>query len=98
MNSKRGLLGTIIIAVVLAVLMIGAFLYFQVRTNGIQFKTGNFVFNIKYEKDAPLFNQTVSIIETPKDNEIQNGTENDLALNLNNFTLEAEHLADNSTF
>ena len=93
MKSKRGILGTIILAVILALFIIGAFLYFQIRTKGIEFRTGNFIINIGYEKQVP----NVTVSDSLQNETIENKTEEGLVLDLNNLTIEAEPLAEANT-
>lgn len=51
-RSKRGLLGTILISIALVVLIIGAILFWQIRTNGIQVSSGNFIIEISYNSSS----------------------------------------------
>lgn len=95
MYNKRGILGTIFLAIILAFLIIGLFLYFQIRTKGIEFTTGNFVFNINYknqeEQPASDLNQNATIVEVPENKSEDNSTKDSLEA-LNNFSIENKEL------
>ena len=59
--NKRGLIGSILIGVVVIVVLIGGFLYYQVRNEGIQVTSGNFAIDFKFnesESQEPEENET----------------------------------------
>ena len=72
MRDKRGFIGAIFLAVLLVIGAILLFLYFQIRANGIQLKTGNIVIDINYQK--PEIKEIINI--TSEINETQNYTSN----------------------
>lgn len=53
MKNKKGLMGTIILSVILATIIIIAFLYYQLKTTGLTFSAGNIEVNLNYnEQDS----------------------------------------------
>ena len=56
--NKRALLGTILLAFVVLVLIIGGIFYYQLRTKGVQITSGNFVVDIKYQDNETSQNET----------------------------------------
>ena len=47
--NKSGLLGILAIAAVIILIIIFGLLYFQIKNEGLQITTGNFVIDIKYD-------------------------------------------------
>ena len=59
--NKKAFIGSILIGVAVLVLLVGGFLYYQVRNNGVQVSSGKFAIDIKFnESDSqePETNQT----------------------------------------
>ena len=64
--NKRALLGTILLAFVVLILIVGGIFYYQLRTKGVQITSGNFVVDIKYQNNET--NQNGTDIEEIKEN------------------------------
>ena len=56
--NKRALLGTILLAFVVLILIVGGIFYYQLRTKGVQITSGNFVVDIKYQDNETSQNGT----------------------------------------
>jgi uncharacterized membrane protein len=97
-KNKRGLIGIVLLSVALVIIIIFGLIYFQVRTNGIQLKTGNIIIDINYQKKgdiqtSPEPNNSISQIDiTPRDETQENETEDNLALELDNLSAQTENL------
>jgi hypothetical protein len=67
MKSKKGLLGTIILSLLVFVVILSSFVYFQLRTDGLRFATGSVVINIDYNESDEAPGQGIQT-ETNKTN------------------------------
>ena len=82
MKNKRGLLGFLFMSFLLAVLLLGLMFYIKIRLGGIEFRTGNIVLRISYEKQ--------------ENNTIKNNTpiNNDILLNDSNINEAIENITE----
>ncbi len=79
MLNKRGLLGLLLISLFFAMIIVGGLLYLKVRLGGLEFKTGNMVFKVNYEKPE-------------KENIENNSINNNKELNSTNLSIEDENI------
>ena len=64
----------IFLAFILAILLVGLFLYFQIRTKGLTLRAGNFLISLQYspeevkkevvEENAPIVEENTTLNET----------------------------------
>lgn len=57
--NKKGFIFTLMISLLLAALIISGLLYLKIRFGGLEFKTGNIVYKIGYEKEKTLENKNI---------------------------------------
>ncbi len=62
MYNKKGIIFLLFFSILFAIIIIGALLYLKIRFGGLEFKTGNIVVNIDYEKEENLENDRLSEI------------------------------------
>ena len=90
MLNKRGIIVSLLISFLFLVLIIAGFSYLKVRFfDGLEFKSGNLVFKIAYERDfKELPNETVQ----------SNSQKNQQKLNSTNLTVDNQSIIfDNVT-
>jgi len=73
--NKKGLLGTIIIAIIIILALVGTLIYFQLKKEGVQLSSGDFQIDIKYNSTekgpSTITGGTIlEINETESDNQI----------------------------
>ncbi|MDO8509182.1 MAG: hypothetical protein Q7S27_05875 [Nanoarchaeota archaeon] len=64
MKGKKGIIFAIFIFLIVALFVIAGLIYFKIRfLGGFEYKTGNVIFNIDYEKEKsiPLSPQNISL-------------------------------------
>lgn len=57
--DKKGFIFTLMISLLLAALIISGLLYLKIRFGDLEFKTGNIVVKIDYEKEKTLENKNI---------------------------------------
>ena len=102
MRNKRGIIGTILLAIILTGFILLGLLYLKIRMNGLDFRIGNVVLNIEYSPinntdNSTLIennktNQTIPVINPTLKNYSENFSENYLIIDENNITLNQEEL------
>lgn len=93
MKNKRAILGTIFLAIILALLMLGGLIYLQIRINGLEFHVGNILINLKYSPKEIQENNNISENEEIIINE---NNESELNLSLIEDNLAYENLTNSS--
>src|SRR3989344_53838 len=98
MKDKRGIIGLVLIALVFAVFIILGLLYMQIRFYGIEMKTGNFIIDVKYtpnsEKDVQNKSEGDAVVVQEEE---VNSSDNNLLLQINNYTAGQQQLSENYT-
>ena len=79
MKNKRGIFGTIFLAIILALAIVAGLLYLKIKYNGLEFKTGNFIVKIGYDKSTE---------ETVKDTIPEKVDNDEINQNITNLTFE----------
>ncbi len=93
MKNKRAILGTIFLAIILALLMLGGLIYLQIRINGLEFHIGNILINLKYSPKEIQESNNISGNEEIINNE---NNESELNLSLIEDNLAYENLTNSS--
>lgn len=102
MRNKRGIIGTILLAIILAGFILLGLLYLKIRISGLDFRIGNVVLNIEYSpinntgnsalNENNETNQTIPVINPTLRNYSENFSENYLIIEDGNVTLNQEGL------
>ncbi len=85
MGNKRGIIGAIFLVILVVLFLIGAFFYYQIKSNGLTLSTGKLVVNIGYNES---YNKAENKLE------VNNSKENEQNITEANITLEDNSLYD----
>ena len=64
MKNKKGLLGLIIFGLIFIIIAAVGILYFQIKTDGLKFATGNIVIKLDYDDSDKDTNTTLNITDS----------------------------------
>mgnify|MGYP001611722713 FL=1 len=86
MKNRRGIIGAIFLVILVVLFLIGAFFYYQIKSNGLTLSTGKLVVNIGYNESYGQGNKL----------DANNSEEDEQNITETNITLEDNFLYDES--
>ena len=94
--NKKGIIGAILLILIFIIIIVLVVFYIQLRTKGLEFKTGNIIVKINYNNTNEMDTNTtkhnnISIIEEP----IINDADSNLTHENNNIVVVYQNLTAN---
>lgn len=91
MKNKRAILGTIFLIIVIILFIMGAFIYYQIKTSGLTVSTGKVTINIAYN-NSPEKTETNN--SKSKSNETAENISSDYLIIYENDSLGYENITN----